>query len=69
MTELLPHQQRVVEERDALREKINKLTETMASPMWSLISGDERNLLVRQLRAMVNYCSILGERLRLWGAV
>lgn len=67
MTELLPHQQRVVEERAALREKINKLTEAMASPTWNLISGDERNLLVRQLRAMVNYNSILGQRLRLWG--
>ena len=69
MTELLPHQQRLVEERDELRDRIDKLSAFMASPMWSRLPDAERQLMVRQLRTMVSYSLALRDRLRLWGVV
>lgn len=61
--QLLPHQQRVVEEKDALDEKIDKLFAFTDHPHFRLIPEDERGRLHRQLDAMRTYSLILGERI------
>ncbi len=58
-----PHQQRVVYEKAALDENINKLEAFMLTPIYDGLPSDEQSLLYRQLRAMKGYSGILGERI------
>lgn len=61
--QLLPHQERVVEEAKALEEKIVKLKDfTDTDKFWSVDSA-ERNRLQRQHSAMLTYLWILKERI------
>lgn len=58
-----PYQQRVVEEKEQLNERIDKLYAFTASPNFRLVPEDERARLLRQLRAMGAYSAILHERI------
>jgi hypothetical protein len=66
--ELQPHQQRVVNEKAELDEKILKLSafiNTFDKPYskFAALPEPERARMYAQLRAMVEYSAILGERI------
>jgi len=64
MSNLAPHQQRVVDEKAALDEKIALLTQFIAgSQVFGGLPLDERGRLKRQRLAMIEYSDILGERI------
>jgi hypothetical protein len=60
---LQPHQQRVVEEKTALDEKIQKLQSFMATPAYLSLDWNEQRRLYRQHSAMVEYSTVLDERI------
>jgi len=63
-TKMQPHQQRVVDEKTELDEKITKLGEFIeSSPIFAGLPDDERERLVRQKSCMGEYSEILGERI------
>lgn len=66
-TGLLPHQQRVIEERNDLRDKIRKLSTFLLAPPPSAMLPGEHELLQRQLDVMQRYDAVLTQRLALWG--
>lgn len=66
--QLWPHEQRVVEEKTALDERIAKLTafiDSLADPgsVFAKLSSKERGRLYRQHVAMVTYSQVLAERI------
>ncbi len=65
MTELSPHQQRVVQEKIELDEKLTKLSAFISSPNFTEIVGDidEIARLVCQEEIMEDYSEILAERI------
>lgn len=63
---LLDHQTRVVEERDELQERINKLTDFMYTKIFAELTAVNQGLLMSQLRIMKPYLSILNERIDLF---
>ena len=64
MTALAPHQQRVVDEKAALDEKIVFLTQFITdNPVFGGLPLDERGRLKRQRLVMIEYSDILGERI------
>lgn len=58
-----PYQQRVVDEKIALDEKISKLTAFFETPMFQSQSDGEKNRLMRQCFVMGEYSEILRERI------
>lgn len=54
-----PYQQRVIEEKTELDDKINKLSYFRVSGEMSKISDDERHLLNLQHHAMTTYSHVL----------
>jgi hypothetical protein len=60
---LLPHQQRVVVERDELNDKFKKLSVFLKSEKFESVNPDEQKRLRRQHFAMFEYRSILEERI------
>ncbi|MCP3017467.1 crAss001_48 related protein [Cupriavidus basilensis] len=58
-----PHQQRVVDEKQALDGNIDKLYAFFSNPIYSDVPAAEQVRLVRQYSAMRQYSSILGERI------
>lgn len=68
MRDLLPHEQRVVEERYALNEKIMKLAEFVGGPAVKKVSVNDFVLLRMQLDVMERYSEILGQRIADFGA-
>ena len=58
-----PYQQRVVDERNALDEKITALRKFIASDMFKTVAEAERLRLGRQLVAMASYSEVLNERI------
>lgn len=62
---LLPHQERVVVEKQELDEKLDKLKAFIDNPNFSSIVNDEDEAkrLIRQHCAMVLYSAILQERI------
>ena len=59
-----PHQQRVVDEKTELDEKLAKLGEFIeSSPIFAGLPDGERKRLVRQKSCMGEYSEILGERI------
>jgi hypothetical protein len=58
-----PHQQRVVEEKDALAEKLTKLNSFIGGTIYDSLSADERNRLCRQAAVMKDYLDILNDRI------
>lgn len=60
---LEPHQQRVVQERKELVEKLVRLRSFAGSPNWSKLPEDERARLFRQTQLMDEYAKVLNERI------
>jgi hypothetical protein len=59
-----PHQQRVVEEKKELDEKLDKLKAFIeTSPIFKGLHQDERGRLNRQFDVMAEYSSILAQRI------
>ena len=59
-----PHQQRVVDEKVEVDEKLDKLSAFIeSSPIFVGLPHEERVLLIRQEQAMLEYSNILGERI------
>lgn len=61
--ELLPYQQRVVEELEDLKTKIENLTVFTTTRTFAELSASERNLLSTQLSAMKTYGYVLELRI------
>jgi len=68
MSELLPHQQRVVDEKAELDTKLEKLIPFLSSDTCHSLPFDERSRLKRQADVMAEYSTILGERIASFGA-
>lgn len=60
---MLPHQQRVVDEKAELDAKLTKLVAFFSNPLWETLPTDEQARLTRQSEVMREYSSILGERI------
>ena len=62
---MLPHQQRVVDERNELVEKIEKLNKFIdyKNPLWKQIDPDEKDRLIQQYRHMIKYAEVLDARI------
>jgi hypothetical protein len=59
-----PHQQRVVDEKKELDDKLSKLTAFISeSPIFKNLTPDERKRLSDQHYHMQNYSDILGARI------
>lgn len=56
-------QQRVVDEREALDDKLNKLCKFLTSDLFKSLPIEEQDRLRRQHRTMDTYSKILGERI------
>lgn len=65
--ELLPHQQRVVDELGQLIDKIEKLREFISSEKFRGLNALDRNLLQEQFEVMEAYADILNQRIACWG--
>lgn len=66
-TSLLPHQQRVIEERDELGTRIGRLHLFIKdNPQFQIVSAQEQFLLRRQLEKMLDYRKILEARIELF---
>lgn len=62
--ELAPHQQRVIDEKAALDEKITKLADfIILSAAYKHLGSAEKGRLDRQHKAMRVYSGVLGERI------
>lgn len=62
-TAIEPHQARVIEERDALKDKIDKLEKFLASPMCGELDFNEQMQLHFQFLFMSQYHMVLCERI------
>lgn len=60
---LQPHQQRVVDEKIALDEKISKLTTFTENSLFLALPFEEQERMARQLEAMTTYGQVLEERI------
>jgi hypothetical protein len=59
-----PHQQRVVDEKKELDEKLDKLKAFIdTNPVFKTLPEDERSRLNRQFDAMAEYSNILAQRI------
>lgn len=62
------YQQRVIDEKVALDEKLAKLTEFVGSAAYEVLDNVDRFLLCRQRDAMVDYSRILEQRIERFAA-
>lgn len=60
---LAPHQERVVEEKAGLEEKIGKLEEFVTGTIHSTLGEDEQKRLALQLHHVKEYATVLGHRI------
>ena len=58
-----PHQQRVVDEKSELAEKLTKLKAFIGGVIYESLPSEERARLVLQANAMKDYLDILNERI------
>lgn len=63
-----PHQQRVVEEKAALDEKIEKLQAFIGSEQFAQVDRREQSRLSHQHSIMADYSAILHSRIAAWEA-
>lgn len=63
MSKLQPHQQRVIEEFEALYEKVTKLNAFVESPKFLELGVEDRSLLHEQLGFMWAYANVLSQRI------
>ncbi|MGS0941570.1 crAss001_48 related protein [Pseudomonas luteola] len=67
MSDLQPHQQRVVDERAELNARIGKLDMFIDSnPVFEKLSDKDQELLKAQRKAMQEYSGILSQRILLF---
>lgn len=66
--ELAPHQQRVVEERDELLDRLRKLQHFMSTQTWVGLPTEEAHRLVLQKHFMEGYVAVLGQRIMAFSA-
>ncbi len=64
---LLPHQARLIIERDDLAEKLQKLTIFFDTESFKNIDSAEQKRLIRQASFMRGYLKILNERIQAFG--
>ncbi len=60
---MLPHQQRVVDEKSELDRKLTALRIFIIGDLYRTLPSDEKDRLFRQSQAMSEYLDILGERI------
>jgi len=60
---MLPHQQRVVDEKAELDTRLSKLTDFMETAKFDGLGERDRLLMVRQKSCMLDYSRVLGERI------
>lgn len=58
-----PHQQRVVDEKNELDERLGKLLAFFQTPMFGTLSEAEQSRMRNQARFMDGYSAVLGERI------
>ena len=58
-----PHQQRVIDEKRELDDKISRLVPFLSSDTFKTIPPAEQGRLKRQSRIMQEYADVLGERI------
>lgn len=63
---LQPHQQRVVDEKAQLDERLGKLVAFYDTPIYASLDKAEQGRLMRQGQAMSEYSQILGERINVF---
>lgn len=63
-----PHQQRVVDEKSELDEKLSKLTAFYDTEIYRNLDHDEQKRLVKQADIMAEYSCILGDRIAAFGS-
>lgn len=63
MEKYLPHQQRVLTERDELDAKLIKLETFLNTPLFDDLDEAEQGRLNRQYQAMLDYSTVLAERI------
>ena len=63
MNDLQPHQQRVVDEKEALDSKIEPLNTFLQGVVFSTLDIAEQNRLTLQLQVMHVYSTILAQRI------
>lgn len=64
MSNYEPHQQRVVEEKNELDEKREKLNNFLQGDFFKTIDENEQERLEKQADVMKMYSDVLGERIR-----
>jgi len=64
---LQPHQQRIVDEKAELDERLAKLMTFTCTPTFAALDEAERNRLAQQAETMAKYSEILGERIEAFG--
>ncbi len=66
-SKLPPHQQRVIDEKRELDERLAKLRTFLQGTIFMMLDDGEKDCLVCQESTMEMYSDLLGERLALWG--
>lgn len=67
MITLAPHQQRVVDEKNELSERLSKLLSFFQTPIFAGLDAAERTRLRNQARFMDGYLAVLEERIAAFG--
>lgn len=57
------YQQRVIDEKAELDERLAKLNAFIDGPKWGTVPDAEQLRMLRQSRLMMGYSSVLGERI------
>lgn len=60
---LQPYQQRAVDEKVELDDKLAKLMVFVHSPAFAVVDREERDRMIRQAGLMKGYSDVLGERI------
>ena len=66
MTELKPHERRVLDEKLELDARLERLTAFFGTQMYTALPERERLLMWRQANHMKAYSDVLGERIDLF---
>jgi hypothetical protein len=58
-----PYQQRVIDEKNELDDKLNKLINFFSNPIFESLKNEEKSRLRKQAGIMTDYFDILNERI------